>query len=360
MEQWSSEHRAFVVETYFKNGDSVVVTQRLFRQHFNVPRRGRIPSRNTINLWVQSFRSTGSALKRKPPSRTRTVRTPANVERVRQAVLRSPRRPARRQAAALQMSDRTVRRILHNDLHFHPYKIAMVQQVLPRDYAVRVTFCEQMIDMMEDETVILMSDEAHFHLDGFVNKQNFRYWSDENPQQLHERPLHSAKVTVWCAVSNKCVIGPYFFEEGGLTVTVNHERYLRMLESFFIPELRRKRLPITRIWFQQDGATAHTAHAVMDYLKLKFRGRVISRFGDIAWPARSPDLSVCDYFLWGYLKSKVYVNRPGTLDALKVAITQEIASIRTVLLEKVFNNFTSRLEECMVRDGQHLTDVIFK
>ena len=66
MEQWSSEHRAFVVETYFKSGDSVVVTQRQFRRHFHVGSRGQVPSRNTIKLWVKNFRSTGSTLKQKP------------------------------------------------------------------------------------------------------------------------------------------------------------------------------------------------------------------------------------------------------------------------------------------------------
>jgi len=51
-----------------------------------------------------------------------------------------------------------------------------------------------------------------------------------------------------------------------------------------------------------------------------FGNRVISRFGDILWPPRSPDLSVCDFFLWGYLKNRVYTTRPRTLDELKQRI----------------------------------------
>jgi hypothetical protein len=47
----------------------------------------------------------------------------------------------------------------------------------------------------EDVINILMMDEAHFHLSGSVNKQNFRYWAAENPHELHQCPLHSAKVT---------------------------------------------------------------------------------------------------------------------------------------------------------------------
>ena len=108
MEQWSPQHRAFIVETYFKNGESVIVTQRKFRLHFNVPRHGRIPSRNTIFLWVHNFRTTASATKKHGVSK-RKVRTPENVEAVRNAVDQSPRQSAVRHAQALRLSDTTVR-----------------------------------------------------------------------------------------------------------------------------------------------------------------------------------------------------------------------------------------------------------
>lgn len=83
--------------------------------------------------------------------------------------------------------------------------------------------------------LLFISDEAHFHLDGFVNKQNCPYYDSENPQNLHERPLHSPKVTVWCAVSKKLIIGPYFYEDQENTVTVNSVRYMDMLNNFLKP-----------------------------------------------------------------------------------------------------------------------------
>jgi len=54
---------------------------------------------------------------------------------------------------------------------------------------------------------------------------------------------------------------------------------------------------------------------------------VISPFGDVPWPSRSPDLSAPDFILWGYLKSKVYSNRPTDLHALKENIREEIAKL---------------------------------
>ncbi|GFX63911.1 leucine-rich repeat-containing protein 7 [Trichonephila clavipes] len=47
---------------------------------------------------------------------------------------------------------------------------------------------------------ILFSDEAHFWLNGYVNKQNFHIWSEANPQVYIETPLHPEKLTVWCAL----------------------------------------------------------------------------------------------------------------------------------------------------------------
>ena len=65
-----------------------------------------------------------------------------------------------------------------------------------------------------------------------------RYWADTNPHELHERPLHSPKVTVWCAISSTGIVGPWFFEENVVTVTVNSDRYVNMLEDFFFHELK--------------------------------------------------------------------------------------------------------------------------
>jgi len=91
-----------------------------------------------------------------------------------------------------------------------------------------------------------------------------------------------------------------------------------------------------------------------------FPGQLISRFGDVPWPPRSPDLSGCDFFLWGYLKWRVYAHKPRTLDDLKEAVRQEIRPIDRHLLARVMDDFKERLEKCIQSDGRHLTDIIFK
>ncbi|GFY17008.1 disks large homolog 1 [Trichonephila clavipes] len=142
---------------------------------------------------------------------------------------------------------------------------------------------------------ILFSDEAYFWLNGYVNKQNCRIWSEANPQVYVETPLHPEKLTVWCALWAGGIIGPYFFKnDEGHNVTVNGDRYRAMITNFFIPELNN-----------------HDAQEL-----------------PVNWPPRTCDLTPLDYFLWGYVKSLVYADKPQTLDHLEDNIRRVIADIR--------------------------------
>ncbi|GFX38533.1 hypothetical protein TNCV_3206011 [Trichonephila clavipes] len=95
---------------------------------------------------------------------------------------------------------------------------------------------------------ILFSDKAHFWLNGYVNKQNCRIWSEANPQVYVETPLHPEKLTVWCALWAGGIIGPYFFKnDEGHNVTVNGDRYRAMITNFFIPELNNH--DVQELWF---------------------------------------------------------------------------------------------------------------
>ena len=231
-----------LVTPTLKNGESVTEIQRFFKRRFNIGHHGNVPSRNSIFRWVNALRMTGSLLKTKPPGPARTARTPGNVDRVIEAIIQSPRRSARRHSAELGISQSTVQQIIHKDLAFQLYKIMTVQQLNPRDNQQRLSFCQTMLDMFEEkeDLTLIMSDEVHFHLNGTLIKQNFQYWASENPRELHQRPLYSPKVTVWCGLEKCGIFGLFFFEEGKETTTVTSDRYIRMFENCFLPELRRR------------------------------------------------------------------------------------------------------------------------
>ncbi|GFX47310.1 putative DD41D transposase [Trichonephila clavipes] len=116
---------------------------------------------------------------------------------------------------------------------------------------------------------ILFSEQAHFWLNGYVNKQNCRIWSEANPQVYVEAPLHPEKLTVCCALWAGGIIGPYFFKnDEDHNVTVNGDRYRAMITNFFIPELNNH--DVQEMWFKQYGATCHTGRATIDLMKDRF------------------------------------------------------------------------------------------
>ncbi|GFX11886.1 transposable element Tc3 transposase [Trichonephila clavipes] len=132
-----------------------------------------------------------------------------------------------------------------------------------------------------------------------------------------------------------------------------------MITNFFIPELNNH--DVQELWFQQDGATCHTARDTIDLLKDTFGDRLISRFGPVNWPPRSCDLTPLDYFLWGYVKSLVYADKPQTLDLTIWKTTfAMLLPIYGHKCWKVIENWTSRLDYIRASRGSPMPEIIFK
>jgi len=171
--------------------------------------------------------------------------------------------------------------------------------------------------------------------------------------------IHPEKLTVWCALWAGGFVGPYFFKnDDGQNVTVNGDRYRAMITNFLISELNSH--DFQELYFQQDGGTCHTACATIDLLEDTFGDSLFSRFGPVNWPPRSCDLTPLAYFLWGYVKSLVYSDKPQTLDHLEDNIRPVIADIRPQVLKKVMENWTSRLDYIRASRGGHMSEIIFK
>ncbi|GFW50786.1 retrovirus-related Pol polyprotein from transposon 297 [Trichonephila clavipes] len=190
---------------------------------------------------------------------------------------------------------------------------------------------------------------------GSVNTHNCRIWATENPRSVVETPLHEEKVTVWVGFTTSTVIGPFFFEEmrdsGFVTATVTGELYTDMLQNCIIPCLADKHL-LERTIFMQDGAPPHNARRVKELLRRSFGDdRVLSRHFHHAWPPRSPDLSPCDYWLSGYLKSQVYRDRPTSLGMLKDNIRLRCLTITPDMLYSAVHNIITRLQLLLRNDA---------
>ena len=88
----------------------------------------------------------------------------------------------------------------------------------------------------------------------------------------------------------------FFENEQGAAVMVNDKRYRAILNGFLFPKVEED--DIEDIWFQQDGATCHTANVTIDLLRTVFENRIISRNSDANWPPQRCDLTSLEYVLW--------------------------------------------------------------
>lgn len=151
--------------------------------------------------------------------------------------------------------------------------------------------------MLEDdphlEQHVVWSDEAKFHVSGSVNRHNCVYWRRENPNVTVKHDYLSPGVMVWAGVTYQGLIGPFFFDQN-----VTGETYLDLLQNNVGPLLQ-ARDDFEDLWWQQDGAPPHYALIVREWLDEWFPRMWIGRRGPIEWPARSPDLTPPDVFLWG-------------------------------------------------------------
>ena len=100
---------------------------------------------------------------------------------------------------------------------------------------------------------------------------------------------------------------------------------------------------IGNIWFQQDGATCHTAEATLDVLRPAFDDRIISSRADVVWPPRSCVLTPLTHYSWDAVKDKCYADKPETIDALKDDIREAIGEIQLHTVDNVLKNCHDRV-----------------
>jgi hypothetical protein len=334
--------RVFLLKTYYKTGSPKLV-QQAFRTKYESK---HIPSRSVITNIVSSFEKYGSVVGTTKNGRPRSKKREEVKNQLETMISEDPSLSTRKAASALQCSQTFIVTVLHDDLHLKPFKFHNWHFIEEHDYAKRLEFAQWFLKLRKStEQFMIFSDEAYFYLTLPNNKQNNRYWDVSANGYGIEVPLHDKKVLVWCAISSTHVFGPYFFD-----TTVNSTNYLEMLRTYFIPRVD-KTQDYGKSYFQQDGARAHTATVVQTYLTQRFGTRFLDK---TMWPPRSPDLNPCDFFLWGYLKQRVYNPLPKTLEALQMNIEREVKNIPQTMLKDTFLNFRKRCELLISAGGGHI------
>lgn len=252
----------------------------------------------------------------------------------------------------MDLSHTSYRRIIKR-LKFKCYTPRLTHSLIEDDPDRRLQYCELMLNQYsEDEALfdrVIFSDEAQFKLNGLVNRRNSVYYNTINLHIRYETQLNQPGVLVWGGFSSFGVFGPYFFDSN-----VTGASYLHMLQEYLVPVLKSAYPEEMRtFYFQQDGAPAHYMTAVRNYLDNEFVGGVIGRRGSTEWPPGSLDLTPLDFFMWGYVKDKVYARKPRTLTELKGFIEDVFLKleINDTMRKNVIKSIPDRLQDCINVEG---------
>lgn len=334
----------------------------LYRQRFvdGLPpgEARRLPSLPCFSRLTHRLFSTGSFHAPVPMGRAST-RDPEFEEAVLDHFENNPRSSTRRAALELGAANHLqVWRVLHTD-HQHPFHFQRTQELLPADFQPRVAFCEwyrhQVEASPEFALKVLWTDEASFTRGGISNIHNEHYWSHTNPHVSTESSFqHQWRINVWAGIIGDVVVGPYF-----LPHSLNGANYLEFLTQHLDEELTV--LPVStyvnlvmdnNMIFQHDGAPAHFARDVRNYLNTRF-SQWLGRGGSIPWPPRSPDLTPLDFFLWGYVKNKVYAVECSSRDEMEERIKAAFATVTPEMLRNVRGSLHRRALLCIQLEGRH-------
>jgi hypothetical protein len=306
------------------------------------------PDRKTITSLMKKFEQTGSVINISSPGRPVSVTGETTQNEVTSILEENPQTSIRQVSSQLDISRSSIRRV-YKSLGYKPYIPRLIHELNEDDFDRRIEYCETLLSLLQREPDlicrIIWSDEAIFRLNGHVNRHNSIYWATENPNVTWEHSMQAEGLTVWAGIWSQGVIGPYFFDN-----TVTGQSYLAMLNDYFYPVY--SDLPDNEsLFFMQDGAPAHYASDVRDWLEDNFPGRWIGRRGAIDWPARSPDLSPADFFLWGHLKEVVYRSNPRNLSNLKQSIISAFSTVDDDLCKRVCESVPERLQKCIDANG---------
>ena len=308
----------------------------------------RLDAKN-FHMSYQKFLETGSVEDRICSGRLSAI-TDDIINEVEEALNKELQTSVRKIGREMNISKDKAHGIMRDIIRLKSYTMHCTQQLYEEDVDLRVEMSECLIPILKDPANkgnIFFSDESRFYVSGIGNKCNCRIWTANNPFITVEAAMNSFKINVWCAMSNKQIIGPYiFFEED----TINQQNYLNMLKNYFYPILQKKRLH-KKIVFQQNGTLAHFSKAVRTWLNKNFNDKWIGRRGPICWVPRSRNLTPLDFCLWGCIKSNVYKTKVEDICELKNRTEKEIKVIKRQTLQNVLNDILKRLKFCINVNG---------
>lgn len=352
MTSFENDEYADILYVYgFCDGNSAEA-RREYQRRF--PNR-RLPDVSVFGATYRRIRESGSVRRRRSDAGRPPIRDADEEEEILDCYRADPTISTRQVANRLGISQWKAWFIAHT-AQLYPYHYTPVQAIEEGDPARRIDFCRFLINTDIENpdylTKILWTDESKFDRDGITNYHNVHYWNPkgQNPKKTTER-AHQTRfsLNVWMGIVHSHLIGPFFMPQNLNGVT--YENFLReelaaLLEDVPL-DTRRDMI------YQHDGCPAHFYRGVRQWLDTNFPLKWIGRGGPIPWPARSPDLTPCDFYIWGHMKELVYKTPVTSVEDLRERILAAADHIKNTLSTRVtVTEMRRRLRACIRNNGR--------
>lgn len=352
MATFSNQEYADIVFMYGRADGNGSLARRMYQERF--PNR-RLPN---VRVFYNTFRRLAEdGIHHVEPGVNPGRHDPSVEEDILAEFAANPHISTRAIARNLNLSQWKVWSTLNQNRKY-PFRGTKVQGLEAEDHPRRIQFCRFLLNAdIEDGWFlksILWTDESKFSREGITNFHNLHYWAnkDENPHWKKQVSFQRKfSVNVWAGLIGRTLIGPHILPD-----TLNGDNYLQFLQDDLPVLLEESGAPILEtereITFQQDGCPAHWTLIVREHLNQCFPNSWIGRDGPIPWPARSPDLTPIDFFVWGRAKELVYTNvEINTREELIERINAAFSTMKMEMMLKITTTEVRRRVRACIRNG---------
>lgn len=190
-------------------------------------------------------------------------------------------------------------------------------------------------------------DEALFHIDENGVQCEYQYVHDSTELMVREKKNFPQSIMAFVGISSR---GPskVIFVKPGAKISADY--YVNKVLKPFFRDVRKNLYPDEDFIFHQDSAPSHTAKMTLEFLT----SQNITFIHPDEWLPNSPDAAPCDFFLWGYLKTKIKKMQVRNLEELKKAIRKCVRSVPQNMIDNALKSWSKRLREIYHANGGHI------
>jgi transposase len=246
----------------------------------------------------------------------------------------------------IKISSSTISKI-RNLLKFRYRKPRTTQNLTENQIHNRMNFClTNLTNEIDWSSDVIISDESRFA----IGEDSRRRWIRRGvylENTFCKKNKFRKSIMVWACIG-KNYKSPLIFIEGNL----NSKGYIEMLHENEIFSNIKNEFDTSKVYFQQDGATCHTAKSSIDYIKQNMN--LIEN-----WPSNSPDLSPIEN-LWGIIKHVLQEKDISSIEELKNLLIDEWNKLDIALINSLIESIPDRMELCLEQQGKQIGHLLYK